>query len=144
MSKKFTKIIRFAAIVSVATTMGATGALAGSKPLSAEIMAINYSVQAQQAVSRKNVMAMVNKARALGVSPLTVAKLNHGTATVRPGSKKDLMELARNIQAQQAVRRAALMDMIETARSLNVSPLTFAQMEQGSLDIAVSNGPSDD
>jgi len=91
MSNNLKTALRFAAVASIATTISATSALAGDKLPSAEIMAITYE-----------------------------------------------------IQAEQAVRRAEPMDMIETARSLNVSPRTVALMEQGNLDIAVSSGPSDD
>ena len=91
MSNKLKTALRFAAVASLATTIGATSALAGDTQPSAKVMAITTE-----------------------------------------------------IQAEQAVRRAALMDMIETARKLDVSPLTMALMEQGGLDIAVSSGPSDD
>lgn len=147
MSKKFTTALRFAAIVSVATTMGTTGALAGDKALSPEIMALTHSIQAQQAVSRTRVMQLVEQARTMGVSPLTVAKLDRGVTVARPSAKQlpaDILALTQDIQADQTVRRVALMDMIETARKLDVSPLTVALMEQGNLDIAVSSGPSDD
>lgn len=94
MTNKLKTALHFAAIASLATTISAasaTSAFAGETQPSAKVMAITYE-----------------------------------------------------IQANQAVRRAALMDMIETARKLGVSPLTMAQMEQGDLDIAVSSGPSDD
>lgn len=91
MSNNLKTALHFVAVASIATTISATSAVAGDKVPSAEIMAITY-----------------------------------------------------DIQVQQAVRRAEVMDMIETARSLNVSPLTVALMDQGNLDITVSSGPSDD
>lgn len=91
MSNNLKTALHFVAVASIATTISATSAFAGDKTYSPEIMAITY-----------------------------------------------------DIQAQQAVRRAEVMDMIETARSLDVSPLTVALMDQGNLDITVSSGPSDD